>query len=60
VFAQELQGNVPGFGRGPAQIVRLRMETGHCRRKLANDDVGQWNSDEEAHKAMELVAPALV
>src|ERR1039457_6524711 len=48
-IAQELQGDVPRFGRGPAQPVLIGFEPRRDRRKLADDRSCQWYPNKQAH-----------
>src|ERR1039458_8440354 len=48
-IAQELQGDVPRFGRGPAQPVLIGFEPRRDRRKLADDRSRQGNPNKQTH-----------
>ena len=48
-IAQELQGDVPRFGRGPAQPVLIGFKARRDRRKLADDRSRQGNPNKQTH-----------
>jgi hypothetical protein len=49
--AQELQGDMPGFGWRPAQLIVFGTQTGDDSFKLSNERICQRKSDEETHES---------